>query len=345
MKAMKLTGIGQMELMEVPAPAIAHPDDMLIKVSQVGVCGSDIHYYATGRIGSQVVEFPFAVGHETAGVVVETGSGVKNLQPGDRIAIDPAVSCGDCDQCLAGRSHTCRKLKFLGCPGQLEGSLMEYIVMPEKCCYKIPGHMTMDEAVISEPLAIGVYAVNQAGSLEGKRVGIFGFGPIGMSVMLAGKAKGASDFIATDLIEARKDFARKLGAAWVGDGHDPGLAAKIYKETPLALDVIFECCGKQEAVDIALETLKPGGKLMLIGIPEFDRWSFSADLMRRKEIAIVNVRRQNECVAETLELMASGKVNARQMVTHRFPFEKTKEAFDMVKEYRDGVMKAMIEFD
>lgn len=345
MKAIKLTGVERMEMMEAPTPDIVNEDDILIKVSQVGVCGSDIHYYTAGRIGSQVVEYPFAVGHETGGVVEATGRKVKTLKPGDRIAIDPAVSCGQCDQCRAGRSHTCRNLKFLGCPGQLEGSLMEYIVMPEKSCYKIPDHMSMDEAVISEPLAIGVYAVNQAGGLKGKRIGVFGFGPIGMSVMMAGKANGANAFIATDLVESRKNIARNLGAAWVGDGHDPDLTTKIYKEAPLALDVIFECCGKQEAVDLALETLKPGGKLMIIGIPEFDRWSFSADLMRRKEITIVNVRRQNECVSETLELMASGKVNARQMVTHRFPLGKTKEAFDMVKEYRDGVMKAMIDFD
>lgn len=345
MKAMVLTGINQMEMTDIPSPKILNDDDVLIKVSKVGVCGSDIHYYTTGRIGSQVVAYPFAVGHETGGIVVATGKNATRLKAGDRIAIDPAVSCWECDQCTAGRPHTCRRLKFLGCPGQLEGSLMEYIVMPEKSCYLIPDHMTMDEAVLSEPLAIGVYAVNQSVSLHGKSIGIFGFGPIGMSVMLAAKAKGGENILVTDLVDERKQVARHLGASWIGDGHDPHLTDRIQEKEPALLDVIFECCGKQEAVDRAVESLKPGGKLMIIGIPEFDRWSFSVDLLRRKEITIFNVRRQNECVKETLDLMATGKIDAKPMVTHRFPFERTKTAFDLVKEYRDGVMKAMIDFD
>ena len=140
-------------------------------MDRVGVCGSDIHYYTDGKIGSQVVQYPFTVGHEGAGTVCEVGSGVLRIKPGDRVAIDPAMPCFGCDQCLSGRFHTCRKLLFLGCPGQAEGCLSDYIVMPEHSCFVLPATMSFDEAVVSEPLAIGYYATKLAGCLSGKSVG------------------------------------------------------------------------------------------------------------------------------------------------------------------------------
>jgi len=149
MKAFKLTGIRQMEMMEVSDPQIVNADDVLIRMKTVGVCGSDVHYYETGRIGSQVVQYPFTVGHEGSGIVEAVGATVKTVKPGDRIAIEPAMPCGICDQCLVGRPHTCRKLRFLGCPKQAEGCLSEYIVMPEKSCFKISARTTFDEAALS----------------------------------------------------------------------------------------------------------------------------------------------------------------------------------------------------
>src|SRR5512135_1898006 len=190
MKAVMLTGIRQMKLVEVPEPEVIDPKDVKIKMSVVGVCGSDIHYYTKGNIGSQKVEYPFTVGHEGAGVVIETGRDVNRVKPGDAIAIEPAMWCGECDQCRSGRHHTCRKLRFLGCPGQAEGCLSEFIVMPESSCFPLSGKLTPDHGSISEPLAIGVYAVKKAGAMKGLNVGIFGYGPIGMSVMLAAKAIG-----------------------------------------------------------------------------------------------------------------------------------------------------------
>ena len=161
MKAIVLTGIKQMEMVDKPDPEIKNSKDVLIKLGIVGVCGSDVHYYNSGQIGSQVVEFPFQVGHECAGTVEAIGADVTQVKPGDRIAVEPAISCWKCDQCLAGRHHTCRELKFLGCPGQVEGCLAEYMVMPEECCFPISDDMTLEEGAISEPLAIGVYAVKK----------------------------------------------------------------------------------------------------------------------------------------------------------------------------------------
>ena len=344
MKAMVLTGIREMELREIPDPVIKAPTDVKIRMEAVGVCGSDIHYYVSGRIGSQVVEYPFAVGHECAGTVVETGTSVARVKPGDRVAIEPAITCGTCDQCRAGRPNTCRHNRFLGCPGQVEGSLCEFLVMPEQNCFPIRTSTACARGTISEPLAIGVYAVKQSIPMAGATVGILGMGPIGFCVMLVAHAAGAGKLYATDKIEARTALARQGGAAWVGNPEGEDVTAAILQQEPTGLDVVFECCGQQDALDQCLDILKPGGKLMLIGIPAVDRISFRIETMRRKEITLVNVRRQEGCVQEALDLIEEARLDVDQMVTHRFPFERTQEAFDLVAGYRDGVLKAMIDF-
>jgi L-iditol 2-dehydrogenase len=344
MRALMLTGLRKMEIRKVSDPVIIHPGDVKIKMKAVGVCGSDIHYYNSGRIGSQVVDFPFTLGHEGAGEVVETGAGVRRVKAGDRIAIEPAMPCMECDQCITGRPHTCRKLRFLGCPGQAEGCLSEYIVMPESSCFPLPENLGYDEAVISEPLAIGVYSVRQASPVTGVSAGVLGFGPIGMSVTMAAIAGGAGLVYATDKIDRRVEMAGETGAVWSGNPDNEDIVAKIMEKEPGGLDVIFECCGSQEAMDQALDLVKPGGRIMIVGIPEFDNWSFSADKIRRKEIRLINIRRQNHALEETLELLSGGIIDIKPMVTHRFDFKDAGKAFELVSGYRDGIMKAIIDY-
>jgi len=345
MKAMMLTGIRQMEMLEVPEPAITGPKDVKIRMSVVGVCGSDIHYYTAGRIGTQKVVYPFPVGHEGAGVVVETGPAVTRVKPGDRIAIDPAISCHECDQCRAGRHHTCRKLTFLGCPGQAEGCLTEYIVMPEENCFLLQDGLTADHGSISEPLSIGLYSVKKSVALNDRlTTGILGFGPIGMSVMLALKAGKVRSIHVTDKIDERLAIASCENAVSFLNPLNVDIVSRILEMQPLGLDVVFECCGQQEALDQAVRLLKPGGKLMVVGIPEFDDWSLNVENTRRKEISIQFVRRQVGCVQASLDLMSSRQIRIDKMITHRFPFRETKTAFDLVASYADGVMKALVDF-
>jgi len=344
MKAMMLTGIRQMEMREIPEPVIVNKNDVRIKMSVLGICGSDIHYYTQGQIGSQKVEYPFTVGHEGAGIVVETGPAVKRVKKGDLIAIEPAMPCWECDQCLAGRHHTCRKLKFLGCPGQAEGCLKEYIVMPEESCFPLQKPLTADHGSISEPLAIGIYSVKKSGGVKNMKIGILGFGPIGMSVLLASKANGVESIYVTDKIDNRLLIAVKEGAVSATNPLKKDVVADILQKTGLGLDLVFECCGQQEALDQAVDMLKPGGKVVVVGIPEFERWSMNVETTRRREISLQFIRRQVDCVESALELMQDGTINIKNMVTHRFPFAKSKEAFDLVASYSDGVMKAMIDF-
>jgi threonine dehydrogenase-like Zn-dependent dehydrogenase len=181
--------------------------------------------------------------------------------------------------------------------------------------------------------------------MAGSRIAILGFGPIGMSVLLPALAQGAEKVYVTDKINKRLEIAEKSGASWIGNPDTEDIVASIKEKEPLLLDAVFECCGKQEAIDQAIGILKPGGKLMIIGIPEFSRWSFDVDALRRKEITITNVRRQVGCVEPALEMMLNGMVDVSLMPTHRFGFDETQKAFELVADYRDGVMKAMIDFD
>lgn len=333
-----------MEMMDVPEPVLQNPGDVKIRLLALGICGSDVHYYTRGRIGSQIVSYPFAVGHECAGVVTETGHLVTRIKEGDIVAVEPSMWCGRCDQCLSGRHHTCRNIRFLGCPGQAEGALSEFIILPETSCFPLPEKLTPDHGAISEPLSIGIYSVKKAGDINGKKIAVLGFGPIGMSVTLAARAAGAGSVFVTDKIDERLAVARTEKAAFTGNPSKEDVVKKIKDIIPLGVDVVFECCGQQEAVDQAVEILKPGGSIIIVGIPETDKWSLSVDDTRRKELSVQFIRRQVNCTATALEMMNNGTIDVSNMVTHRFPFDRTKEAFDLVEGYCDGVMKAMIDF-
>ena len=345
MKAAALIGIRQFEIKQVPDPEIINDTDVLIRIKTVGVCGSDIHYYTSGKIGSQIIQFPFIIGHEASGIVEKTGKKVTRVKSGQRIAIDPTVSCGSCDQCKAGREHTCRKLLFLGCPKQLEGCLCEYIVMHEKCCFPIKESMTFEQATLSEPLAIGVYAVERSILPAKANIGILGVGPIGMSVFAVLRTKNIGNIYVTDKIEERLSFSKKINPTWIGNPDRTDIVKELLHIESLSMDIVYECSGDVKAINQAVQLLKPGGILVLVGIPEPDEISFPIHELRRKEITIINIRRQVHCTQKAIDLIEQRQINIDSMVTHRFPLEKTQQAFELVANYRDGVMKAMISVD
>lgn len=345
MKAVALTSLRKLEIIEKTTPQIVDDTDVLIKIKSVGICGSDVHYYETGQIGSQVVEYPYLIGHECAGIVEQVGSAVKDLKPGDRIAVEPARSCYNCDQCKIERFHTCRNLLFLGTPGQGDGCMCEYIVMPQQCCFKIAESVTFEQAVLAEPFAIGCYTVVVQGRLEPKeKTLILGAGPIGLSCMVAAKIAGTDNIYMTEKIPERIKTASENGAKWVGNPDSQDIIAELSKLEPAGIDIAFECAGWQETIDQAVEALRPGGKLVLVGIPRESRVSFSIDKLRRKEITVINVRRQNECTQKAVDLISSGQANLDFMITHKFAIEQATEGFELVAGYKDGVIKAFINF-
>jgi L-iditol 2-dehydrogenase len=342
MKAAFLTDLRRLELREAPEPRLQNPRDVLLRIETVGVCGSDLHYFRAGVIGAQVVKFPWVVGHECAGTVLEVGPEVQHLRPGQLVAVDPLVACGACDQCLAGRPHTCRRQRFLGCPGQMPGAMAKRLIMPAECCFPVPEGMTEVQATLVEPFSIGIYAQRMARFEDGAKIGILGSGPIGLCVLEACRAAGHATIYATDLVEERLAVASELGAQWTGNPRHGNIVSAISALEPCGLDFVFECAGQQETLDQALELLKPGGTLLIVGIPETSRVSFSIDLLRRKELRIDNVRRQNHCMAPAINMVAQGTVNLDPLATHHFPLAEAQAAFELVDAYRDGVLKAIV---
>jgi L-iditol 2-dehydrogenase len=343
MKAAVLAGIEKIELRETPEPEIKDDHDVLMKVNAVGVCGSDIHYYKTGRIGDQIIKYPFKIGHEFAATVEKTGSAVTRVKPGDLVAVDPAISCGECDQCLQGRKHTCRNLQFMGNPNEHDGCLSEYVVLPESCCYPLDENLDAIAGVLIEPLSIGNYAVTFIKDLPVKTAGILGAGPIGLSVLYNLRDYNLDKVFVTDKLDYRVENAKASGAYWSGNPDKVDVPSEISAQEPLLLDAVFECCGQQEAIDQAIEILKPGGHLILVGIPETDEIHFKIHDMRRKEITFHNVRRQNECMDSTINFLEGNK-DVEGMITHKFSLDQIEDAFNLVASYGDGVIKAVIEF-
>ena len=344
MKRIVLSEPGKFSVTDAPVPDIKGDEDVLIRVSAVGICGSDMHYFRTGRIGDQIISYPFTPGHECAGVVEKAGAGVQRVQPGDRIAIDPAISCGTCDQCREGREHTCRNLVFMGNPAEKEGGLQEYIVMPERCCFKLPENVSVRDGIIVEPLTIALHAVGF--DRDPGNIAILGFGPIGISIsqVLRFQYPGARICV-TDKIDDRLERAGKLGAEWTGNPVRQDVVEAMIRLYPLGFDTVYECCGQQEAIDQAVKLLKPGGQLIIVGIPEADDLVFDAHLIRRKEITIQNVRRQNGRFEQALELLQARRLDPDDLITHTYKPDQIQQAFDLVAGYRDGVIKAVIDFD
>ncbi|MFA6135514.1 MAG: alcohol dehydrogenase catalytic domain-containing protein [Phycisphaerae bacterium] len=343
MKAALLTGLQQVRIDQVPEPKIQRDQDVLLRVDVVGVCGSDVHIYKEGRIGTSIAELPWIVGHESACTVAAVGKGVRALKVGQRVAVDPLIPCNKCDQCLSDFKYTCRDQGFLGSPGLSQGCLTEYIVMPEECCLPVPDNMTQEQIALTEPLSIGLHTRNLGKLGKTGNVVIQGCGPIGLCVLLGLRAKGDYKVYMTDVLDYRLEAGRKFGADWVGSARDAGsVPAAIRKMEPVGVDAVFECAGQEETVDQGLAMLRPRGRLVMAGIPAESRISFDVHLARRQELVIQSVRRQDRCVEEAVELVGSGRIDMNAMVTHHFSLDQTGEAMDLVSNYRDGVLKAMI---
>ncbi len=341
MKAVMLTGVRKMEIQEIAKPVIQKENEVLLKIEYVGVCGSDVHYYVEGRIGTAVVEYPYLIGHECAATVAEVGRKVSRVKVGDTVAVNPAVSCHVCEQCRMGRENTCYHVQFLGTPGQGPGCLREYIVMPDECIFPITGKLTLEQGVMCEPLSVGVYAVKRSRLGKGDSIAILGAGPIGLCCLEVAKAQGAGECFVTEKIAERVRIAQDR-ADWVGNPDEQDIVQGILQRKPLGVDMVFECAGQQETVDQGLSLLRSGGILVLVGIHRKEPIAFSMEKMRRKELTVINIRRQNDCDQRAIDMVASGAVDVDFMVTHKYGMDQAQEAFELVAGYRDGVVKALI---
>ena len=343
MKVACLTALRRIELLDAPEPVLRRPGDVLLQIDRVGICGSDVHYYREGRIGDQILRYPATLGHEGSGTVLETGAAVQGLKAGERVAIDPALPCGECDQCSSGRPHTCRRLLFMGAPGQAPGVAAERYVAPAACCAAVAASMTLDEAMLVEPLSIGLHAVRLAQFAAGMKIAILGAGPIGLSALLCAKATAPCTTWVTDLLDERLAVARRCGADAVLNPRQSDVVPAIARAEPLGLDLVFECSGDPLCVEQGQSLLRPGGALMMVGIPPLDAVAFDPHRMRRSELRFQAVRRQNDCVLPVIRLIAERRIDASPLLTHRFPLGEISAAFELVAGRRDGVIKAVVD--
>lgn len=341
MKAAWLTARGRIEIRETPVPEPG-PGEVLVRLTHTGVCGSDVHYFREGRIGDMLVEYPFIIGHETAGRVETTGPGVTGFQPGDRVAVEPAANCGDCPVCRAGRPNLCPAVRFLGTP-PVHGAFREYLAMPAECLYPLPAAVSNEVGALCEPLAVGFYALALARPEPVSAMAVFGCGPIGLSIIMSARAAGAGPIFAVEPLAPRRRLARRSGATAVFDPQRADPAAAILEATGGAgVPLVFEATGQAAALPPAIETAAIAGKVMLVGIPGTD-WSFPPSGARRKELILHNVRRSAFVTGQVIELVATGRIKPAPMTTHRFPLEKVAAALELAGDYRDGVVKAMVE--
>jgi L-iditol 2-dehydrogenase len=344
MKAAVLIGVRKVEIREVPKPAIRADDDVLLRTAVAGLCGSDLHYFVADHVGSESIAYPAIVGHECSAVVESVGPAVKGFKPGDRVAVEPAISCGRCDQCKAGRPHTCRTIGFLGHPGDRDGCLAEFFVLPERNLFPLPATMSLTEAMLAEPMSIALHARVLAGGNLGPAIAVLGTGPIGLSLIIALRLEGAGDIYASDRSDARVAAAVKAGAKWSSNPNREDIVAAVLKHAPLGMDSVFEVSGDPAAIEQAVDLVKPGGWIYQIGIPLSDRVSYPIAKLRRKEISIRNIRRQNRCLKRALTLIQAGHLNVGWLATHSFKIDDAAQAFATAADRTDGVLKASIVF-
>ena len=316
MRALRLHATGDLRLSEEERPK-PRAGETLVRVTAVGLCGSDLHWFGEGGIGETRLERPLVLGHELAGVT----------EDGRRVAIDPAVACEACALCREGHPNLCEQVRFAG-HGADDGGLREWMAWPARALFALPDALSDADGAMLEPLGVALHAVDLAHVRAGASVGVFGCGPIGLLALQAARLAGAGRLFATDRPDRphRLEAARLLGAeVFAADAGGEALA--IRDALSSGLDVAIELAGENAAVDAAIAAVRPGARVVLAGIPAEERTSFKAASARRKGLTLVLCRRMKHTYPRAIRLVADGAVDVRSAVTHRFPLERGAEAF------------------
>jgi len=330
MRAARLHGLGAIQVDDIPPPRPG-PGEALVRVRAVGICRSDLHLYQTGEIGSVTSPEPFVPGHEAGGVVEAGGE----LAPGTRVAIDPTRPCGACDLCRAGRCHLCRRLRFLSMP-PTPGALQEYLACPPQCLVPVPEGVPDHLVPLAEPLAVALHALDLAGNLP-PTVIILGAGAIGL-LLVQLTAQAGARVLATEPLAERRELALSLGAAEAFDPGQPDLVPRLWAATgDLGAPLVLEAAGDEATVAQAVACAGPGGRVVVVGIPEQDRVEFPASLARRRELCLVFSRRYHCQFVQGVRMMAEGNLQLAPLVTERFPLDRVAEAFAAAAARQAGI--------
>ena len=318
------------------------PGEVQVRVVAVGVCGSDLHFYAEGAVGDTPCQFPMVLGHEPAGAVVETGPGVTGWLPGDRAALEPALYCYHCEYCRSGRHNICDNIRFMSNPG-VAGFFREFVNLPVSNLLAIPHELSLEAATLVEPLAIAIHSLNLARMHLGETAAVFGAGPIGLLTIASLKTAGAGRIWAVEPVVHRREMALRMGADAALDPRQVDPAGQILSDTGgRGVDCTFDCAAKEHTTNQAICAARNGGRVLITGIHSEVRVPFEVSPMRRKELTIFNVRRSNHEPEAALEMLTSQIRRFAPLVTHVRPLERIGEAFSIAGEYTDGVGKMVV---
>ncbi|HJT86676.1 MAG TPA: alcohol dehydrogenase catalytic domain-containing protein [Bryobacteraceae bacterium] len=323
-------------------PAAPRPGEVQVRVEAVGICGSDLHSYAEGAVGDTLCEYPMVLGHEPAGTVVRAGPGVSGWAPGDRAALEPALYCYHCEFCRAGRHNICSHLRFLSTPGN-PGFFREIVSLPADNLLALPPEVPLEMGSLVEPLAVVLHSLRFAAMGVGETAAVFGAGPIGLMTIACLKLSGAGRIWAVEPVPHRRELALRMGAVAAIDPGQVEPAAEIREETGArGVDCAIDCAAAGESTNAAFHAARNGGRVVLTGIHATPAVPFETSPMRRKELALFNVRRSNGESAAALRLLAEHAGRLAPLVTHARPLERIAEAFAIAAAYADGVGKMLV---
>ncbi|MGB8454526.1 MAG: NAD(P)-dependent alcohol dehydrogenase [Anaerocolumna sp.] len=341
MKVAVMNGIGKMGFEERPIPSPKN-NEVLVKLEYVGICGSDLHYYETGRIGDYIVKPPFVLGHEPGGVVVEVGSEVDHLKVGDRVALEPGKTCGHCEFCKTGRYNLCSEVVFFATP-PVDGVFQEYVAHEADLCFKLPDNVSTLEGALIEPLAVGFHAAIQGNARAGQTAVVMGAGCIGLVCMMALKAMGVMTVYVVDIMEKRLGKAMELGATGVIHAGKTDAVKEVLELTNgLGCDLVIEAAGTEVTTKQAVYMTKKDSNIVLVGYSKSGEMTLPMSLILDKELTIKSVFRYRHIYPMAIEAVAAGKVNLKGIVTNEFSLDEAQKAMDYSVNNKAEIVKAVI---
>ncbi|THV45756.1 hypothetical protein BGAL_0454g00120 [Botrytis galanthina] len=321
---------------ERPVPRLESEHDVLIAINYTGICGSDVHYWVEGAIGPYVVKDPMILGHESAGTIVSIGSAVKTLKVGDRIALEPGYPCRRCPACLSGHYNLCPEMHFAATP-PIDGTLTGFYSSPADFCYKLPEHVSLQEGALLEPLAVAVHICKQAVITPGQSVVVMGAGPVGLLCMAVARAYGASVVVAADIQPSRLEFAKSFAATHTFTPQRVSAAenaATLKSEVglPEGADVVIDASGAEPSIQTSINVVRRGGTYVQGGMGKADINFPIMELCTKEITAKGSFRYGSGDYTLALQLVSTGKVDVKKLITGEVQFEDAEEAFKSVKE-------------
>ncbi len=344
MRALVLERQRELSLRDIDLPQNVGPNDVKVKIHTVGICGSDVHYYTHGRIGQFVVKAPMVLGHEAAGTVVEVGTNVTSLRPGDRVCMEPGVPDPNSKASRLGIYNVDPAVTFWATP-PIHGVLTPYVVHPAAYTFRLPDHVSFAEGAMVEPFAIGMQAATKARITPGDTAVVLGAGTIGTMVAIAALAGGCARAIVADLAQPKLDIAARYQGVVPVNIRETDLIAEVGRLTDgWGADIVFECSGSPKAWERITELPCPGGVIVVVGLP-VERVAFDIASLTPKELRIESVFRYAHQYERAIALMASGRVDLKPLISETFPFEESIPAFERAAEGRPADVKLQIVVD